>query len=69
MSKKSLNTTEDSKKTVDTNKLYIIYDQFKNCIFFPFKTEDEAIKALAEMDNPTKKFGSKTFKRYVVKEF
>lgn len=54
---------------MDTNKLYIIYDQFKNCIFFPFKTEDEAIKALAEMDNPTKKFGSKTFKRYVVKEF
>jgi hypothetical protein len=49
--------------------LYIIYDQFENHIHQHFATEEEAILALSEMDNPTKKFGSKTFKRYVVKEF
>jgi hypothetical protein len=49
--------------------LYIIYDQFENHIHQHFATEEEAILVLSEMDNPTKKFGSKTFKRYVVKEF
>ena len=48
--------------------VYVIYDQFENCNFFPFTTKAEAITALSEMDNPTKKLGSKTLKRYVVKE-
>ena len=53
-------SNEHKKKSIP---VYVIYDQFENCNFFPFTTKAEAITALSEMDNPTKKLGSKTLKR------
>ena len=69
MSKKSLNTTDDSKKTTATEPLYIIYDQFEQRIVYHFKTQKQAYDMLLEITPEFKKVGSRQIRRYIVKEF